>query len=241
MGPYALICFVLLDTTESFRNFQFAKNAKRMFHLSVRATRLPQYETLSQAQRLQTLDRLPVLVLNRDYAPLSYMPLSTWPWQDAIKAVWQDRVDVLNNYEYYVRSARYEMLLPAVVVLKQYEPRLVSTPRLSKRLLYLRDDGRCQYCNTKSMDLTLDHVLPRSKGGKSDWDNVVLACRSCNAKKRNFTPNQLKSIGMNLRRLPQRPSPFQLENAAKRKLLHRINTRGGLAHESWATYLQEHL
>src|SRR6266436_3096422 len=102
----------------------------------------------------------PALVLNADFRPLSYYPLSLWPWQDVIKAVFLNRVDVVSTYDQKVHSPSFEMHLPSVVSLKQYVPqdRPPAFPRFN---LFLRDAFACQYCRAAE-DLTFDHVIPRS-------------------------------------------------------------------------------
>ncbi len=104
----------------------------------------------------------PALVLNADYRPLSYYPLSLWSWQEAIKAAWLDRVDIVAEYDHWVRSPSTEIRIPSVIVLKDYvqpQKRLAFT----RFNLFLRDEFRCQYCGTKG-DLTFDHVVPRAAG-----------------------------------------------------------------------------
>ena len=123
----------------------------------------------------------PALVLNADYRPLSYYPLSLWSWQDAIKAVFLDRVNIVSEYETLVRSPSFAMALPSVVSLKTYV-RPARYPAFTRFNVFLRDRFQCQYCGTKH-DLTFDHVVPRSKGGQTTWDNVVAACSPCNLRK----------------------------------------------------------
>ena len=105
----------------------------------------------------------PALVLNADFRPLSYYPLSLWSWQDAIKAVFLDRVNIVSQYEKTVRSPSFEMRLPSVVSLKTYiKPS--RHPAFTRFNVFLRDRFSCQYCGTRE-ELTFDHVVPRSKGG----------------------------------------------------------------------------
>src|SRR5664280_2679514 len=87
----------------------------------------------------------PALVLNADYRPLSYYPLSLWSWQDAIKAVFLERVNILEEYDRVVRSARFEMKLPSVVSLKTYI-RPARHPAFTRFNVFLRDRFECQYC-----------------------------------------------------------------------------------------------
>ncbi|HEV2652028.1 MAG TPA: HNH endonuclease, partial [Rhizomicrobium sp.] len=104
-------------------------------------------------------DNCPALVLNADYRPLSYYPLSLWSWQDAIKAVFLERVNILEEYDRVVRSPSFEMRLPSVVSLKTYiKP--ARNPAFTRFNLFLRDRFECQYCGAED-DLTFDHVIPR--------------------------------------------------------------------------------
>ena len=143
----------------------------------------------------------PALVLNADYRPLSYYPLSLWSWQDTIKAVFLERVTILEEYDRVVRSARFEMRLPSVVSLKTYiKP--ARKPAFTRFNVFLRDQFECQYCGDPK-DLTFDHVIPRSKGGRTTWENVVTACSPCNLTKGGRMPNQAK---MHPRIRPHQPT-----------------------------------
>ena len=128
-----------------------------------------------------SLEKCPALVLNADYRPLSYYPLSLWSWQDSIKSVFLDRVSIVSYYDRQIRSPSFSMKLPSVIALKSYI-RPQSNPNFTRFNVFLRDKFSCQYCGSKD-ELTFDHLLPRSKGGKTNWDNVVTACSSCNVKK----------------------------------------------------------
>jgi 5-methylcytosine-specific restriction endonuclease McrA len=116
----------------------------------------------------------PALVLNADFRPLSYFPLSIWPWQDAVHAVIAERVSVVAEYDAVARSPSTEIRLPSVVALREYlrTPRHVAFTRFN---VFLRDRFRCQYCGGKfaASELTFDHVVPRSRGGVTCWENIV--------------------------------------------------------------------
>ena len=132
----------------------------------------------------------PALVLNADYRPLSYYPLSLWSWQDAIKAVFLERVNIVSEYDRAVRSVSFEMKIPSVVSLKTYvKPALY--PAFTRFNVFLRDRFSCQYCGARD-DLTFDHLLPRSRGGHTTWSNVVAACSPCNLRKGNLTPDEAR-------------------------------------------------
>jgi len=104
----------------------------------------------------------PCLILNADFQPLSYFPLSLWSWQDAVKAVFLDRVNVVEQYEQFVRSTNFEMQIPSVVALKDYVPQNRS-PAFTRFNLFLRDGFECAYCRSPH-ELTFDHVIPRRLG-----------------------------------------------------------------------------
>ena len=127
------------------------------------------------------LEKCPALVLNADFRPLSYYPLSIWCWQDAVKSVFLDRVSIVSNYKRKIRSPSFEMNLPSVIALKNFiQPS--KNPNFTRFNVFLRDKFSCQYCGDKK-DLTFDHLLPKSRGGLTDWNNVVTACSSCNVRK----------------------------------------------------------
>lgn len=112
-------------------------------------------------------DACPALVLNADFRPLSYFPLSLWSWQDTLKAVFLDRVDVVAEYETEVASTSTSIRLPSVVSLKTYVNH-ARKPAFTRFNVFLRDGFTCQYCGCKDRDiLTFDHLIPRSRGGKT--------------------------------------------------------------------------
>jgi 5-methylcytosine-specific restriction endonuclease McrA len=168
----------------------------------------------------------PALILNADYRPLSYFPLSLWPWQEAIKAVYLKRVNVAAEYEEVVRSEKLTLPLPSVIVLKNYVVPTKTVP-FTRATLFLRDEFTCQYCGYKGKDLTFDHVVPKSRGGKTRWDNVVAACQSCNLRKAAKTTSQ---AGFNLKKVPTKPSPEVLLNKGKKFPPSDM-------HKSWSDFL----
>jgi 5-methylcytosine-specific restriction endonuclease McrA len=167
----------------------------------------------------------PALVLNADFRPLSYYPLSIWPWQDVVKAVWQDRVDVVSVYDKVVRSPSMEFQLPSVVSLKTYIDQDRS-PAFTRFNVFLRDGFTCQYCG-QAGELTFDHVVPRSHGGRTTWENIVAACPPCNLRKGGRTPAQ---AAMPIRHAPRRPNAWQLQDAGRR-------FPPDYLHNSWLDYL----
>jgi 5-methylcytosine-specific restriction endonuclease McrA len=170
-------------------------------------------------------DHCPALVLNADHRPLSYYPLSLWSWQDAIKAVFLERVNILAEYERSVRSPSFEMKLPSVVSLKSYV-RPARNPAFTRFNVFLRDRFECQYCGADD-DLTFDHLIPRSRGGRTTWDNVVTACAPCNLRKGGRFAHQ---AGMHPSNPPHRPTVTELRN-------HGRSFPPNYLHESWADYL----
>jgi 5-methylcytosine-specific restriction endonuclease McrA len=171
------------------------------------------------------LSKHPALVLNADFRPLSYLPLSLWPWQEAIKAAFLERVMVLAEYDAVAHSPSVEIRIPSVVVLREFVKPARSTA-FTRFNLFLRDEFTCQYCGARD-HMTFDHVLPRSKGGRTTWDNVVAACGPCNLRKGSRT---LKQLGMHLRRKPCRPTPEQLQNVGRKFPPNHL-------HDSWMDYL----
>ncbi len=155
------------------------------------------------------LDNYPALVLNADFRPLSYFPLSLWSWQDTIKAVFLDRVNVISEYDRSVRSPTREIRLPSVISLKEYVP-MNRRPAFTRFNVFLRDRFVCQYCGHgfPAEHLTFDHVIPRVKGGRTTWLNVVTACEPCNLRKGH---RLLGEAGMQLRRPVREPTSYELQ------------------------------
>ena len=172
-----------------------------------------------------SLDNCPALVLNADYRPLSYYPLSLWSWQDTVKSVFLERVIIVSNYDRVVRSPSFNMKLPSVIALKDYiVPQ--SKPSFTRFNVFLRDKFTCQYCGDKK-NLTFDHLLPKSKGGITDWENVVTACSTCNVKKGG---KLFENSGMKLFSKPFRPTVDDLHKNGR-------NFPPNFLHESWMDYL----
>ena len=170
-------------------------------------------------------DACPALVLNADFRPLSYYPLSLWGWQDTVKAVCLDRVNIVSEYDRAVHSPSFEMRLPSVVSLKSYiKP--ARHPAFTRFNLFLRDRFVCQYCGANN-DLTFDHLVPRSRGGQTTWTNIVAACAPCNLKKGGLMPAEA--------RMWPTQAPFEPS-------VHHLQANGRLfppnyLHESWLDYL----
>lgn len=166
------------------------------------------------------------LVLNADAQPISYLPLSAIEWKEAITYMWLDKVNVLEWYDdWVVRSASWETRVPAVIMLKEMTRRR-KMPRFSKSNVFLRDLNTCQYCMTQmpKSHLTLDHVVPLSRGGKTNWANIVSACGPCNSRKGD-------SLEPLPRTMPYEPDYYELVN--KRKQLN-----FDIRHPSWEMFLK---
>ena len=167
----------------------------------------------------------PALVLNADFRPLSYYPLSLWPWQEAVKAVFLSRVDVVAQYDHEVRSPSFKMRLPSVIALREFVKQ-DRPPAFTRFNVFLRDGFKCVYCGSPD-DLTFDHVIPRSKGGRTSWDNIVAACSPCNLRKGGRMP---KDAMMHPARPPSRPSSYQLQEMGRKFPPNHL-------HETWMDYL----
>jgi 5-methylcytosine-specific restriction endonuclease McrA len=139
------------------------------------------------------------LLLNSTFEPLKVVS-----WKKAVTMVMLDKVEVLEEYDRFVRGVRMSLPLPAVVRLNRFVKRKTAIFHFSRKNLYVRDRGKCQYCGGAfdHKDLTYDHVVPRSRGGQTEWTNVVTCCTACNLKKGGRTPDE---AGMYLIRKPKAP------------------------------------
>ena len=147
----------------------------------------------------------PTLLLNAFMLPQRIIS-----WQEAITLSFLGKVDVLEEYDELIRSPSVAVPLPAVVRLRRVTMFVRRAVRFSRSNVFSRDGYTCQYCGRKLSrpELSFDHVVPRTLGGKTGWDNIVTACRPCNLKKRNRTPEQ---AGMHLLRQPSRPTTLPIE------------------------------
>ncbi|HAA55094.1 MAG TPA: HNH endonuclease [Myxococcales bacterium] len=136
---------------------------------------------------------------------VGYEPMDRISWQRAMMLWASGKVEIVEEYEdRQIRTVRIDLRMPSVVRLLRYIPRRKSRVRFSRHNVYARDKGRCQYCGIKMYqhESTYDHVVPRSQGGTTCWENVVLACFNCNQKKANRTPKEAR---MRLYNEPVRP------------------------------------
>ncbi len=165
------------------------------------------------------------LVLNATYEPLQVVP-----WRKAVRLLFQDKVEVVAEYERQIHSVSLVIKLPAVLRLLHYvkvKPQH-NRVRFSRANIYARDSYTCQYCSKRltSSQLTYDHVLPVARGGQKTWENIVTCCTPCNRKKGDRTPEE---AGMKLRRKPKAPSGFP--HKIRFQLQHRRTP------ESWKDYI----
>lgn len=157
----------------------------------------------------------------------SYEPLKVVSWQRAITLLTLGKVEVVEEYEHEIRSTHLVFKCPAVIRLLGTFRRHKKPVKFSRVNIFARDHYKCQYCGTrgKLADLTYDHVIPKSQGGKTVWKNIVTACYDCNAKKRDRTPEQ---AGMRLRSTPVQPKWVP-------SMTLRITQKN--APDAWASYL----
>lgn len=159
----------------------------------------------------------PSLVLNATYEPLGVVPA-----RRAVVLVLAEKAEVVHHNGEAFRSEHLEIAVPSVIRLRYFVrvPYQRRAP-LSRRAVFLRDGGRCQYCGDKAE--SIDHVIPRSRGGEHTWENVVAACERCNSAKRD---RFLEDTSMRLRHRPQAP-----------KHLNWVVVSVGHVPEHWAQYL----
>lgn len=140
------------------------------------------------------------LVLNQAYEPVKVVS-----WRRALVLLTLGKVEVLESYDWGVRTATLVIKVPAVVRLLKAFRRRRQPVKFSRVNIYARDGYRCQYCGDEKpiAELTYDHVVPRAQGGRTEWTNIVTACQECNLRKGGRTPAQ---AGMKLRTQPVQPS-----------------------------------
>lgn len=177
---------------------------------------------------------LSCLVLNADYRPLSTFPPSIISSREALEAVFRNRVDVVEEWDTVFRSASLTVNAPKTVALKNYA-NISQSPKFCRRSIYLRDRYRCQYCGERfpSEELTFDHVIPRSKGGKTIWTNILTACIKCNSAKADKMVNHSgrKAAGeMRPLKMPRQPTASELLRAGAEFMPDKIR-------EDWASWL----
>lgn len=153
-----------------------------------------------------------VLVLNT-----TSVPINICSWRRALVLIFKGKAEAVINSEEYINNT---FLLPLIVKLKQYVSVPYNAVVLTRKNIYLRDNHTCQYCGKVGVNLTIDHVVPKSKRGTDSWENVVVSCMRCNNRKGDRTPDEagLKLIGtpykppsalyLQLTRLPKTPASW---------------------------------
>lgn len=200
------------------------------------------------------LERAHSLVLNADYRPISVIPPSHITWQESFKAVWTQSLDIVETYSgLTVRTPCKEFEVPSVLRSRVYVKRHLREVQFSKSNVFMRDHYMCQYCGRPGIgvelsdsgvavtgmvtmrngikvsvrpgrDLTYDHYKPRSRGGRTNWENIVTACRPCNNKKGNG--NRMRPM-----KEPRRPTYEELASFMRRQPII-------VPSESWIPYLE---
>ncbi|RIH88144.1 HNH endonuclease [Meiothermus luteus] len=143
------------------------------------------------------LDAPRILVLNAGYEPLGLASVKR-----AVILVMNGTAEVVEESGEFLRTPSKPYPIPSIIRLKRLVRRPPGRLALNRRNILRRDAYTCQYCGKRGGDLTVDHVLPKSRGGRSVWENLVTACRACNLKKKNRTPEE---AGMRLARRPMAP------------------------------------
>jgi 5-methylcytosine-specific restriction endonuclease McrA len=171
----------------------------------------------------------PTLVLNRNWQPVNVATVAR-----ALVLVWNESAHVVDPHDYqlytwadwskleprakepFIQAVRFRLRVPEVITLNSYDRMPVATVTFSRRNIFKRDHNTCQYCGAQpgSEELTIDHVIPRSHGGVSSWENCVLACVACNKRKADRTPEQAR---MRLHKQPLRPNwkPLYAEHSLR--------------------------
>lgn len=174
-----------------------------------------------------------VLMLNADGQPLSHVPLSVITWQVAVRLLFQEKVRVLKDYEHWtIHSQHLSMKVPSIVIMTE-QVKWSKALKYSRNNVYLRDDFTCQLQSTrrckeaggrvKFEELTLDHVVPRAKGGKTNWLNCCTSCKTCNSEKGSDETIVPK-------KKPTRPTYYEILSKRKKLPIH-------VRDADWAFYI----
>jgi 5-methylcytosine-specific restriction endonuclease McrA len=138
-----------------------------------------------------------VLLLNTTFEPLTVVPA-----RRALKLLFSKKAQSIEECNSYIQTVRAKVRLPSVIQIAYYVKKPYIAPKFSKRSVFIRDNYQCQYCGKQITKPTVDHIIPRSKNGKTNWHNVVTACHSCNNTKGD---RSLKETGMRLLKEPNAP------------------------------------
>lgn len=139
----------------------------------------------------------------------SFKALGLISWQDAMSLTLSDKAWVVESYDHWIHSAYEKHQVPAVIVLYQYIKGEYFTVKCTRQNVYIRDEFKCQYCRRlfEVKKLSLDHVVPKSRGGQFCWENIVACCKHCNQKKAHHLPEEIE---MPLLKTPKHPTYFQM-------------------------------
>ncbi|MBV8579339.1 MAG: HNH endonuclease [Candidatus Eremiobacteraeota bacterium] len=160
-----------------------------------------------------------VLLLNFTYEPLGIVDLAR-----AVRMLFARKVEIVHRGDREIRTTSVAFPLPSVVRLLYFVKRHRKKVALTKKNVLLRDKYTCAYCGTHSgREMTVDHVIPRSRGGRSVWENLVASCSTCNARKGDRTPDEAR---MPLRRVPREP-----------RFIPWVVVRRHTAPDEWVKYL----
>jgi len=160
-----------------------------------------------------------VLVLNQDYSPMAVCTV-----QRAFLLIYLDKAELLNSVRNnFLRTVSTNYPMPSVIRINHYLTVPYRGVVMTRQNIFKRDNYECQYCGTNK-DLTLDHVIPRSRGGISNWKNLVTACKRCNTRKGDFT---LHEVDMKLSNTPYKPSYLVF-----------IRESSGFVQDEWRPYLE---
>jgi 5-methylcytosine-specific restriction endonuclease McrA len=146
------------------------------------------------------MDNTSVLKLDSAFKPIEIIS-----WEEAFVLTWLKKAYAVEYSDKWVHSSTKKFQVPSVIVLFRYIDEKFFTLPCTRKNILIRDENRCQYCAIcfREGDLTIDHVIPKSKGGSSVWDNVVVACKPCNQKKRDYL---VENSPVSLIKLPKKPS-----------------------------------
>lgn len=136
---------------------------------------------------------------------VGFQPIGICSWERAITLWFENKVEIIEEYvDNWLHSAKLTIRMPSVIRFIKKVVKKTRKVKFSRDSVYLRDKGQCQYCGiqTKTEEFTLDHIIPKSKNGKTTWENVCVCCIECNRFKANRTPQQAK---MKLKSLPIKP------------------------------------
>ena len=166
------------------------------------------------------MDNITVLKLDSSFKPIEIIT-----WEEAIVLTWLKKAWAAEYTDKWVHSAKETFQIPSVIVLFRYIDEKFFTLPCTRKNILIRDENRCQYCTNqfREHDLTIDHVIPRSKGGNTAWGNVVAACKPCNQRKKDYL---IENCSLNLLREPKKPSYRSI-----------IKKRIGNANLKWKEYL----